>query len=152
MLAKSYPGLDHKQPVDPEYLAGLLELRGFERVEVRRLRRFESRAAFLIFRPPTSWDGIDQVTSKSSRGPSSTEQRDVGTTGLLCGGRGAPRVPMKIALVSLAPSLRLGGSSPSSTACWWPFGSDTHGRITIPLMSGHPRVCCEGTTISTGWT
>ena len=42
VLAKSYyQDLDHKQPVDPEYLAGLLELRGFERVEVRRLRRFE---------------------------------------------------------------------------------------------------------------
>jgi SAM-dependent methyltransferase len=53
VLAKSYyQDLDHKQPVDPEYLAGLLELRGFERVELHRLRRFEPADRLPDLPPP----------------------------------------------------------------------------------------------------
>lgn len=42
VLAKSYyKDLDHKQPIDPDYLGRLMELAGFEKVQVRKIRPFE---------------------------------------------------------------------------------------------------------------
>ncbi len=41
VLAKSYyRDLDHKQPIDPDYLSKLVQLAGFENVEVHRIREF----------------------------------------------------------------------------------------------------------------